>query len=324
MRQELFGTRVVSSKSCMPISFEIFIAGGRHKHREQGQGGSRSQGEQLVHIYKVISATCIVLMDNLGVQTISNGKQYILYCMNVSKKCDSMPGDNTMQTFFFPTKQMAQEVYVTLQYFISKWDRGYDGGELGSGIRRCDPQYIGVVPSQAIGARLFTKLSEDQLINAEGGIVNIASLVLRSNELNKHIYNNVTHLPKGFYDEHMLAVLRVTGFPPRIKRNTFSLNPFKYKYVETDENTVRKMGLVITHKCFALQAAKKAHPVVGREFTVTYRGKDFTITVESYDEDTNVLVFDNGVEHKDIKDPEQFITQFSKLAPNVMLPSSDL
>ena len=63
---------------------------------------------------------------------------------------------------------------------------------------------------------------------------------------------------------------------------------------------------------------------MGREFTVTYRGKDFTITVESYDEDTNVLVFDNGVEHKDIKDPEQFITQFSKLAPNVMLPSSDL
>jgi len=68
-----------------------------------------------------------------------------------------------------------------------------------------------------------------------------------------------------------------------------------------------------------VQTAKKTHPIVGHEFTVTYCGKDFTITVESYDEDTHVLVLDNGVEHKDIKDPEQFIALFSKLAPNVML-----
>jgi hypothetical protein len=66
------------------------------------------------------------------------------------------------------------------------------------------------------------------------------------------------------------------------------------------------------------------HPIVGREFTITYLDNDFTVTVESYDEDTNVLVFDNGVKHKDVKDPEQFIALFSKLAPNVMLPSDDL
>ena len=187
-------------------------------------------------------------MDILGVSPVSKGEQYVLYYMSVSKKCDSMPGNNTMQTFYFPTKEMAMEVYVTLQYFIYTWDRGYDGGELVTGhSRRYQPQHIREIPQKAIGTMIFTKINNDELMDAQGNTIKISTISQRSNELKKHICNVIRkNLPKGFYDEHMLAVLRVTGFPPRIKRTTFSLNPFKYDYVETDERTVRNMRLVLT------------------------------------------------------------------------------
>jgi hypothetical protein len=185
-------------------------------------------------------------MDALGIQTVPAGEQYILYGLNFNKLCTDM--SNTMQTFYFSTKEMAQEVYVTLQYFLGNWERGYHGGELGSGLRRCDPDYIGVIPPNAIGAHLLTKINDEDLMNPRGNVVRISTLVQRSNELNKHVCvvtRNPTGLPKGMYDEHMLAVLRQIGLPPRIKRQTFTLNPFKYDYVETDEDTVRKMRLVV-------------------------------------------------------------------------------
>jgi hypothetical protein len=185
-------------------------------------------------------------MDTLGIKNVPAGEQFVLYGMNVSKLCDSMLGHNTMQTLYFPTWEMARDVYVTLQYFIINWDRGYYGGELGSGVRRCEPTIVGVVPVSAIGSRLFTKINDEEMMNQGGGVILVSSLFNRSNELNKHTCN-VTNklLPKHMYDEHMLAVLRCTGFSPRIKRQRFTLNPFKYDYIETDETTVRKMGLVM-------------------------------------------------------------------------------
>lgn len=147
-----------------------------------------------------METSCTQLSD-LKLRTIAAGEQYILYGMNVSKLCDS-----AMKTYNFATKEMAQDVYVTLQYFIYNWDRGYHGGELGSGIRRCDPDYIGVIPPNAIGARSFTKINDEQLMNQRGHVIKISTLVHRSNELNKHICvltRNVTGLPKGMYDEHM-------------------------------------------------------------------------------------------------------------------------
>jgi hypothetical protein len=187
-------------------------------------------------------------LSDLKLETIPAGEQYVLYAFNFSKLCDDMPGRSTMKPYYFATKEMAKEAYVTMQYFIQNWDRGYHGGELGSGLRRCDPKYVGVIHPAAIGSSLFTKINDEELMNPRGHIVKISTLTERSNELNKHlciVTRNPTGLPKGMYDEHMLAVLRVMGLPPRIKRTTFSLNPFKSDYVETDEATVRKMRLVV-------------------------------------------------------------------------------
>ena len=183
-------------------------------------------------------------MDALGINIIPAGEQYELYCFNISKLCTNAPG--YMRTFYFPTREMAKDAYITMQYFIICWDRGYDGGELGSGTRRCDPTTVGVVPVNAIGSRLFTRLNDEELINQSGGRVRTLSLIKISDELNKYpCHVKHTCLPKGMYDENILAVIRYIGFPPRIKRQTFTLNPFKYDHVETDENTVRKMGLVM-------------------------------------------------------------------------------
>ena len=185
-------------------------------------------------------------MDTLGLKIIPAGEQYMLYGLNISKLCDSMPGCNTMRTFYFSTWEMARDAYITLQYFIINWDRGYHGGELGSGVRRGDPFTVGEVPINAIGSRLFTRLNAEELINQTGGIVRPLDLIKIWNELNTHTCNvKHTFLPKGMYDENILAVIRYIGFPPRIKRQTFSFNPFKYDYDETDENTVRQMGLVV-------------------------------------------------------------------------------
>ena len=185
-------------------------------------------------------------MDALGIETVPTGDQYILYCFNFYKLCNC--NSNDMQTYCFATKQMAQEAYLTIQFFIGKWYRGYHGGELGTGLKRCEPTYYGVIPPNAIGQRLFTKINDEELMNAQGHNIKITKLIQNSNELNKHICvvtRNLSGLPRGMYDEHMLAVLRVMGLSPRIKRQTFTLNPFKYNYIETDEATIRKMKLVV-------------------------------------------------------------------------------
>jgi hypothetical protein len=184
-------------------------------------------------------------MNTFDVQIIeSTQDQYILYGLNYSKLMDSMPGKNTMITIYFPSLELAQNVYLTLQYFMHNWYRGYHGGEMGSGIRRCDPQYIGVIPEKAIGKKIFTKINNETMMNSNGYTINISSFVNRSEELKKYPFN-LQKLPKGKYDEFTLAVLRITSFLPRIKREKFTLNPFKYDFIETDENTVRKMRLVI-------------------------------------------------------------------------------
>jgi hypothetical protein len=169
-------------------------------------------------------------MDSLGIEIIPSQEQYILYNVDCSKLCDSMPGRNTMKSIFFPTLEMANNVFLTLFYFIRNFYRGYDGGELAYGI----------------GKSLFTKINDNELMNGQGKTINIAFFVERSQKLMKLkcIVNN-KDLPKDFYDEYMLAVLRYTGFLPRIKRTKFTLNPLKYKYVETDEKTIREMGLII-------------------------------------------------------------------------------
>jgi hypothetical protein len=166
-------------------------------------------------------------MDTIGIEIVPSSEQYILYNLDHSKLCDSMPGRNTMRSIFFPTLEMANNVRSTLLYFIINFDRGYHGGELARGI----------------GKSLFTKINDEQLMNSSGQTINILSFVERTQELMKYKCNN--NLPKYYYDEFMLVVLKHSNFLPRIKRTEFTLNPFKYKYVETDEKTIRKMGLVV-------------------------------------------------------------------------------
>ena len=184
-------------------------------------------------------------METLAIETIPAGDQYILYRFNYNKLC-TKNAPNAMQTYYFATKEIAQEAFLTIQYFIRRWDRGYHGGELGTGLRRCDPYYLGDIPPAAIGRSLFTKINDEELMNSCGQIIKISTIVARSNDINKHLCvltRNPTGLPKGMYDEHMLAVLRAMGLPPRIRRK--NRNPFKVDYVETDEATVRENKLVV-------------------------------------------------------------------------------
>jgi hypothetical protein len=225
-------------------------------------------------------------MDNLGIQKVNSQEQYIIYYIYFSKFIDSMPCKNTMKPFYLPTLDMAQNVYITLQYFIHNWDRGFDGGELETGLRRCDQVILGNIPKETIRKSLFTKINNNLLMDSQGITINIPNFIEMSTELMKYKCNlrlqnkgvpfklasprhssslhsqtlekkymkceqSERHVVaeggilKGFYDEYMLAVLRHTDFLPRIKRTTFTLNPFSYNYIETDEKTVRKMGLVI-------------------------------------------------------------------------------
>ena len=70
-------------------------------------------------------------MDTIGIEIVPSSEQYILYNVDHSKLCDSMPGRNTMRSTFFPTLEMANNVRSTLLYFIINFDRGYHGGERG-------------------------------------------------------------------------------------------------------------------------------------------------------------------------------------------------
>ena len=190
-------------------------------------------------------------MDTIGCEITHSQEQYILYGLNFTKKCSSHERSTTI---WLPSLKDTQNVFLNLQYFIWKWDRGYDGGEIGDGIPRNYPRYIGVIPDRAIGRRLFTKINNETIMDSQGITINIQDFVKKSKDLQSKICNIryepnkntwYDHLPKGKYDEYMLSVLKYTGFPPRIKRTTFSLNPFSYDYIETDEETIRKMGLVI-------------------------------------------------------------------------------
>jgi hypothetical protein len=169
-------------------------------------------------------------MDNLGIEKVSSQEQYIIYIVSYSKINACM---RNRVRISFPTLEMANNVIKTLSYFIHNWDCGYHGGE------------VLFQPNRG----LFTKINDNLLMNSQGDTINISNFVERSKELMKYKYKyNLwalgTH--KGFYDEYTLAVLRNLDFLPRIKRTSFTFNPFSYNYIETDEKTVREMGLVIT------------------------------------------------------------------------------
>jgi hypothetical protein len=184
-------------------------------------------------------------MDTLGIKKISSPDQYVLFGVYFSKKMDSMPGNNTMKCLYFPTLEMAKDVYLTLQHFIWNFNRGYNGGELRNGLRVFGQEILGEVPYGAIDTTLFTQINDEQLLSSNGYMMNIPTFVERSKQLMNHVCNlrNQT-IPN--YDEHFLTVLRITGFLPRIKRTNFTFNLWAYDYIETDEKTVREMGLVLS------------------------------------------------------------------------------
>lgn len=184
-------------------------------------------------------------MDTLGIERISSQEQYILFGIYCCKRMYS--DENIMKCFYLPTLEMAQDVYITLQYFFSNWNRGLYGGELRSGLRRWDQEKIGEVPYGAIETIIFTKINDEQLLSSQGYMIDILNFVERSKQLMNHRCNLRTKsIPKNFYDEHFLTVLRLVGFSPRIKRTKFIFNPFIDDCIETDENNVRQMGLVLS------------------------------------------------------------------------------
>jgi len=184
-------------------------------------------------------------MEQLGIETVQLQEHYLLFVFNYTKLCSESGSNNPIISSYFPTLEMAEDVYLALEYFIYNWDRGFDGGELGSGVRRGDAyKWYGVVPPNAIGSRLFIKLDENTLINGQGITLDIPNFVAKTTDLNKNKRTKPLR-NKEQYDEYLLSVLRWTKFPPRIKRQSFSFNPFKYDFVETDEATVRKMRLVV-------------------------------------------------------------------------------
>jgi hypothetical protein len=141
-------------------------------------------------------------MDNLGIEIISTHEpreQYILYNVDYSKLCDSMPNTNTMKRIFLPTLEMANNVRSSLSYFICNFDRGYRGGELARGI----------------GKSMFSRVNDDELMNSSGHQINVHIFVQRAQELRKYKYNN--NLPKYYYNEYMLTVLRYTILLPIMK-----------------------------------------------------------------------------------------------------------
>lgn len=193
-------------------------------------------------------------LNSLGIETVAAGEQYILYGFWFIEY-----GDKTFKRkkYYFATKEMAKEAYITIQYYICIYDRclrNY-GGELwvvsggGYGVQWPYRYYMGEsIHPDVISAQLFTKINDNELMNPTGQIMKISMLIKNTNDLNKHLCvltRNPCDLPRGMYDEHMLVVLRIMGLPLRIKRQTFSLNPFKKDYVKTDEATARKLKLVV-------------------------------------------------------------------------------
>lgn len=181
-------------------------------------------------------------MDSLGIKKISSQEQYLLFGILFSKRMDS--DKNTC--LYFPTLEMAKDVYITLQYFLWNWNRGVDGGKLESGISWYQEEF-GVIPRGAIETILFSKINDEQLLSNKGCMLNINHFVEMSRQLMNHVCNlRSKTIPKYFYDEHFLTVLRYTGFYPRIKRTKFTCNLFAHDYIESDEETVRQMGLVLS------------------------------------------------------------------------------
>jgi hypothetical protein len=86
------------------------------------------------------------------------------------------------------------------------------------------------------------------------------------------------------------------------------------------QDMFRQRLITFCFYCCVMQSVKKPHPIVGYEFKVTHEGKEYTIKVASYDEETKILTLDNGRVHDGVKDPEQFVTSISQLMPAMMLP----
>jgi len=165
----------------------------------------------------------------LGTKQFQAGsKQYVLYYVSYSKYADSTQGNNTMKRLYLPTYEDAMNVHSTLSYFMKHWNMGYDGGEL----------------STYIGWKIFIHDEASGYLIGNNVRLVVDNFVARCTELRLNPCSVVyCKLPKQFYDEYMLTVLRITGFKPRIEcKNRYT--SFFSGFMETDEKTVRDMGHV--------------------------------------------------------------------------------
>ena len=170
-------------------------------------------------------------MDTLGATQFPTGaKQYVLYYVGYSKYMDSIciPGGNIMKRLYLPTYEDARNIQSTLSYFMKNWDMGYSGGEL----------------TKHIGCTIFIHDEASGYLIGDDVRLNVDKFVTTCTELKLNPCN-VGHveLPKQCYDEYMLTALRITGFKPRIKCKRYT--SFFSNFEETDEKTVRDMGLII-------------------------------------------------------------------------------
>jgi hypothetical protein len=158
-------------------------------------------------------------LKDLGVQIVPGQEQFVLYHVQFTK-FDEWRYVN----LFLPTLEMAEAVHRYLSFFMKNWK-------------------VGRYRIQNIERMLFTKVNDRELLGASGATISIPYFKHMCDELMEHPPH--TTLPQGMYDEFMLAVLCFAGYPPRIKRKGFTLNPLASDYIVTDELTIRRKGLVV-------------------------------------------------------------------------------
>ena len=166
-------------------------------------------------------------MDALGVkQYSSESKQYVLYYITFNRHSYAMvPDYYTRSRCYFPSADDAENVRLTLNYFFKNW---LQSSLIADYIRHT----------------IFFHLEGDTYLESNDLSLNLAEFVKNSSALQNHPYKcNAKKYQLGceYYDEYLLLVLRVTGFKPRIKKKGL----FSTQVVETDEKTLRTMGLVV-------------------------------------------------------------------------------
>ena len=165
-------------------------------------------------------------MDTIGAKQFQTGaKQYVLYYMSCRERIGA-----TMKRMYLPTYEDAEKVHFTLSYFLKNWNMNYNDGEL----------------ARHIGHTIFIHDDASGYLIGDDVRLHVDTFVATWTELRLLPCSNRSKLPKHCYDEHMLTTLRITGFKPRIPRIKCS-DEYEYysNFIETDEKTVRDMGLVV-------------------------------------------------------------------------------